>query len=77
MVIYVWLSHAEACLRASVFVFSFSISLSYHTGQLKGGRCEIQWGGYLSQDFPIIGFEACLQPIVVLWQRQGVSDFTV
>lgn len=48
------------------FVF-LHLSVITHAGLLNDGSVEIHWGGYLTQDFPIIGFEACLQQIVVLW----------
>lgn len=57
------MSRAEARLTAPLFV-SLYLSVITHTAMLNDGPAEIHWGGYLTQDFPIIGFEACLQQIV-------------
>lgn len=72
IVLFVSCSSFSDC--SAVCLFFLYHSVITHTGLLNDGPVEIHLGGYLTQDFPIIGFEACLQQIVVLWWRERVWD---
>ena len=60
-----YVSCRSSSVCSAVCLCSLYLSVITHTAQLNDGPVEIHWGGYLTQDFPIIGLEASQQQIVV------------